>query len=240
MPPADLSFALAHCLPSAARNRGRILQYLIPVKLLLGQLPSAALLQRHALGHYGPVAAAVRSGDVRSLNEALEAHCELFIRAGTYLLLEKLKAGVYRTLFKRIHNLQKQRDPAKAFQVPVPLFQARRTPARRPQCLTHWSRADGARVAGRGDGPGRVRGAMPAELALPRADSGLGQCVLANLIYRKYIKARQRWRADLMGRAHTALQGYISHKSRVLVLSKVTPFPPLSSVAAAGEAGQQG
>jgi nuclear mRNA export protein PCID2/THP1 len=38
------------------------------------------------------------------------------------------------------------------------------------------------------------------------------ECVLANLIYRKYVK------------------GYISHKARTLVLSKQQPFPPLNSI----------
>jgi hypothetical protein len=38
------------------------------------------------------------------------------------------------------------------------------------------------------------------------------ECILVNLIFRKYVK------------------GYISHKSRVLVLSKQEPFPKLSSV----------
>ena len=99
-------------------------QYLIPVKLLLGQLPRASLLARYDLPHYGAVAAAVRRGDVRALSAALEEHAEQFIRAGTYLLLEKLRAGVVRTLFKRVHNVQKQRDPPKAFQVPLPLLQA--------------------------------------------------------------------------------------------------------------------
>jgi hypothetical protein len=38
------------------------------------------------------------------------------------------------------------------------------------------------------------------------------ECILVNLIFRKYVK------------------GYISHKNRVLVLSKQEPFPKLSSV----------
>ena len=94
------------------------------MKLLLGQLPSASLLARYDLPHYGAVASAVRLGDVAALNAALDAEQARFIRAGTYLLLEKLKAGVYRTLFKRVHVVQKARDPAKAFQVPIALFQA--------------------------------------------------------------------------------------------------------------------
>ena len=37
------------------------------------------------------------------------------------------------------------------------------------------------------------------------------ECVVANMIYRKYVK------------------GYISHKSRVLVVSKSDPFPALTA-----------
>jgi nuclear mRNA export protein PCID2/THP1 len=40
------------------------------------------------------------------------------------------------------------------------------------------------------------------------------ECILANLIYRKYVK------------------GYISHQHRVLVVSKVEPFPELRSATA--------
>jgi hypothetical protein len=38
------------------------------------------------------------------------------------------------------------------------------------------------------------------------------ECVVANLIFRKFVK------------------GYISHKNRVVVLSKADPFPPLKTV----------
>ena len=37
------------------------------------------------------------------------------------------------------------------------------------------------------------------------------ECVMANLIFRKYVK------------------GYIAHKSLVVVISKVDPFPPLKT-----------
>ena len=51
--------------------------------------------------------AQVRTGNVRLLTDALRVHLEHFIRSGTYLLLEKLKAGVYRTLFLRVHQASK-------------------------------------------------------------------------------------------------------------------------------------
>lgn len=38
------------------------------------------------------------------------------------------------------------------------------------------------------------------------------ECIVANLIYRKYVK------------------GYLSHQHSVAVLSKADPFPPLSTV----------
>lgn len=44
-------------------------------------------------------------------------------------------------------------------------------------------------------------------------DDDEAQCLVANLIYRKYVK------------------GYIAFRSRVLVLSKADPFPDLSTVA---------
>jgi nuclear mRNA export protein PCID2/THP1 len=42
------------------------------------------------------------------------------------------------------------------------------------------------------------------------------ECIVANLIFRKFIK------------------GYISHKNRVVVLSKIDPFPSLKTVFANG------
>ena len=39
------------------------------------------------------------------------------------------------------------------------------------------------------------------------------ECVAANLIFRRYVK------------------GYISHKSKVMVVAKAEPFPPLSTAA---------
>jgi hypothetical protein len=176
---ADLSFAFARCLARARANRALILRYLLPVKLLLGQLPAASLfLEFPALGCYAPLVHAVRCGDIRALDAALEENQEAFIRQGTYLLVEKLRSGVYRTLVKRIAAVQRERDPARASQLPVALFQ-------------------------------RALAWLGVEMEADECE-----CVLANLIFRKYIK------------------GYLSHKQRTLVLSKVAPFPPLSTCGA--------
>ena len=119
---------------------------------------------------------AVRSGNVRQLDTALEKFQGEFIRQGTFLILEKLRAAVYRTLFKKLHLIHAQKSPDKANQVSLSLFAA----------ALKWCGSD--------------------------MDIDEVECVVANLIHRRFIK------------------GYISHKSRVVVLSKADPFPSLSSV----------
>lgn len=49
---------------------------------------------------------AMRSGNVNQLNHAIEVRQWHFIRAGTYLLLEKLKQAVARRLLKKIYLLK--------------------------------------------------------------------------------------------------------------------------------------
>lgn len=50
-----LSFAFVHCLRSAQPNKARIAYFLVPVKMLLGTLPSPALLERYDLTLYQPI-----------------------------------------------------------------------------------------------------------------------------------------------------------------------------------------
>ena len=99
---AALGFALRHCPAAASGNRRRIVSALLPVRLTLGLLPSAALLDAHGLGAYGPLVEALRGGDVGGFGAALEARKEWFIREGAYLVLEGLKLHVVRTLCKRV------------------------------------------------------------------------------------------------------------------------------------------
>ena len=226
---ADLSFAFGRCLGRARHNRALILRYLLPVKLLLGVLPAGSLFSEFPeLGCYAPLVRAVRCGDVRALDVALEEQQEAFIRQGTYLLVEKLRSGVYRTLVKRIHAAQREREPAKAFQLPIALFQRALlwlgVEMELDECEVRARRARRRKIGGGAadrrdsvwpprDGCSRRR-VTRARLTRP---SLLCQCVLANLIFRKYIK------------------GYISHKQRVLVLSKANAFPPLATISSSEE-----
>lgn len=173
-----LSYALKHCHRSAAANRARILKYLLPVELLLGKLPSPALMHMYteSLGQYAPLIAAIKTGDVAGFNTVMEEQQFRFIAEGTYLLLEKLRQTCYRRLFKLVAIVHAENDPAKASQIPLSLFQL--------------------------------------ALAMQGIEMGMDEveCVIANLIYRKYIR------------------GYLSHQHKVAVVAKASPFPPLNTI----------
>ncbi|CAI5482931.1 unnamed protein product [Closterium sp. Yama58-4] len=97
-----LGFALRRCHRSKPFNIRRILRYLIPVRLSLGHLPSPQLLRNHHLQEYEGIVQAMRTGDVRLLRDTLSANEDRFLRAGVYLLLEKLELHVYRRLIRKM------------------------------------------------------------------------------------------------------------------------------------------
>ena len=105
---ACLSSALTHCHSGDAyrHNRRRVLEALIPVKLHLGVIPSHTLLAAYGLdGLYGGIIEGIRAGNVRAYRAALEEGMESFVRAGVYLLLDKLQLLVVRTFVKRLFVL---------------------------------------------------------------------------------------------------------------------------------------
>jgi len=103
-----------------ARHRRQVLRFLVPVRMLLGELPPEGLLREaDAAGggggggeegggslerDYGAVAASLRAGDVGGLRRALAANRLRYARSGTYLLLERLQLPCLRRLFHRAHG----------------------------------------------------------------------------------------------------------------------------------------
>jgi hypothetical protein len=98
----NLDYAFLHCNKKATSNKKRILDYLIPVKLLRGRLPSDKLLDKYNLQEFKDLVHGLRQGNLKIFNAALEKYQNRFIFVGTYLLLEKCKAICYRNLFKRV------------------------------------------------------------------------------------------------------------------------------------------
>ncbi|NXU89341.1 PCID2 protein, partial [Xiphorhynchus elegans] len=102
-----LSFAFEHCHRSSQKNKRMILIYLLPVKMLLGHMPTVQLLKKYDLMQFAEVTKSVSEGNLLLLNEALTKHETFFIRCGIFLILEKLKIITYRNLFKKVYLLLK-------------------------------------------------------------------------------------------------------------------------------------
>lgn len=82
-----------------------ILQFLVPVKLLLGIMPSPQLMSAYALDEYNGLTEAIRCGDLRSFNTYLERYQDKYIQQGVFLLIEKLRLVVFRNLLKKVYVL---------------------------------------------------------------------------------------------------------------------------------------
>ncbi|XP_012678747.1 PCI domain-containing protein 2 [Clupea harengus] len=133
---AYLSFAFQHCHRSCQRNKRLILIYLLPVKMLLGHMPSPSLLQKYDLMQFTDVTKAVSEGNLLLLNEALTKHETFFIRCGIFLILEKLKIITYRNLFKKVYHLLRTHQlPLDAFLVALKMMQVEDVDIDEVQCL---------------------------------------------------------------------------------------------------------
>lgn len=120
-----LTYALKHCHVKSEKNKALILKYLIPVGLLLGRLPSPRLVQRYhgILGPYVPLAESLRSGNIGMFYETMREQRDVLVKDGTYLLLEKLQASVYRRLLRNVWIIHAQQEPDKAAQIPLSMFE---------------------------------------------------------------------------------------------------------------------
>jgi hypothetical protein len=70
--------------------------------MLFGKFPKPPLLKKYKLDEFSLLVTAVKSGNLRDYNRALEMHKDFFIDKGIYLTLEKLKMITFRNLFKRV------------------------------------------------------------------------------------------------------------------------------------------
>lgn len=120
-----LGDALAATRRDAAAHKRSILRYLVPCKMLLGELPDPALLRAHGLeAQYGELRAAVAAGDAGRFRRALEEQQYPLVRAGLYLLVDKLQVAVYRRLIRKCAAVNRElRGADKAHQLPLALLQ---------------------------------------------------------------------------------------------------------------------
>merc|ERR1711872_1029539 len=118
-----LRYAFEKCDRESKVNKRLILIYLVPVKMLLGQMPKESLLRKYDLGQFCGVMAAVKEGHLHNLNMVLEEHEKIFIKWGIFLILEKLKIITYRNLFKKVTLLMGNHQiPLEAFTTALKLM----------------------------------------------------------------------------------------------------------------------
>ncbi|XP_046694372.1 PCI domain-containing protein 2 [Silurus meridionalis] len=131
-----LSFSFQHSHRSCKRNKRLVLIYLLPVKMLLGHMPTNLLLKKYDLLQFADVTKAVGEGNLLLLNEALAKHETFFIRCGIFLILEKLKIITYRNLFKKVYLLLKTHQlPLDAFLVALKMMQVEDVDIDEVQCI---------------------------------------------------------------------------------------------------------
>ncbi|NP_001007382.1 PCI domain-containing protein 2 [Danio rerio] len=131
-----LSFSFTHCHRSCQRNKRLILIYLLPVKMLLGHMPTHQLLKKYDLMQFADVTRAVSEGNLLLLNAALVKHETFFIRCGIFLILEKLKIITYRNLFKKVYHLLRTHQlPLAAFLVSLQMTKVEDVDIDEVQCI---------------------------------------------------------------------------------------------------------
>lgn len=113
-----LSFAFQNCHRNSRKNKRLILTYLIPVKMLLGYMPTRRLLAKYDLLQFWDLTAVVKKGDLRGIDTIMEEHESFFISAGIYLIVEKLKIIAYRNLFRKVYLVEN------SHQIDIASFQA--------------------------------------------------------------------------------------------------------------------
>jgi hypothetical protein len=99
-----LTNALNICKANQFANRKLILEYLIPLNLFYGIVPTEELMTRYELNNYSQLVNAYESGNLLDFETAIETLEERLINLGSFLIIEKLKAYVMRNLIKMIYN----------------------------------------------------------------------------------------------------------------------------------------
>lgn len=98
-----LTYAFENCHKSSIKNKRLILIYLVPVKLLLGYIPSKRVLEKYDVMQFWELVQAVCQGNLKLFDELMDRHEAFFIKCGIYLIVDKLKIIAYRNLFRKVY-----------------------------------------------------------------------------------------------------------------------------------------
>ncbi|THV08156.1 hypothetical protein K435DRAFT_707751 [Dendrothele bispora CBS 962.96] len=115
----ELTLAFYHCHVEAQANQERVLTYLLPLRLLKGQLPSDELLSRFPIIRelFEPFISAIRKGDVATFDKALEHWEKKLLELNLWLTLEKAREICLRGLFRKVYVVS-----SFSSRIPISLF----------------------------------------------------------------------------------------------------------------------
>lgn len=106
----SLEYAFKHCHKDHVANKRRILQLLIPLRLLTGRFPSPRLQKKYPLPQLQPVIQAVGQGSIKQFREHMTNNEQAYIDSGIYLMLEKLEPQTYRNLCQRVYKVMQKME----------------------------------------------------------------------------------------------------------------------------------
>ncbi|CAH1963445.1 unnamed protein product [Acanthoscelides obtectus] len=98
-----LTYAFENCHRASRKNKRLILIYLVPVKMLLGYIPSRKVLEKYDVLQFWDLVQAVCQGNLKQFDQLMLTHESFFIQCGIYLIVDKLKIVAYRNLFKKVY-----------------------------------------------------------------------------------------------------------------------------------------
>lgn len=100
----NLTYSYRHCYSFSYKNKRVIVSYLMPVKLLLGYMPSRHMIERYNLPIYWNLVTAVREGQIRAFERIMLKHERFFANTGLYDALDSLRLVAYRNVLKKIYR----------------------------------------------------------------------------------------------------------------------------------------
>ena len=99
----ELKFAFENCHKDYGKNKKKILRYLVPVQVTFNVFPQVGLLKKYQLQEYVDIIEACKNGDIKKFDENLEKHRQIFIKAGVFLIVEKMELQCLRNFFKNVY-----------------------------------------------------------------------------------------------------------------------------------------
>jgi len=99
-------------------------------------MPTRGLLEKYKLNEFLPLVNAVKKGDLKGFDAALEENSDFLWKYGIYLILEKLRSIAYRNVFKKICLiLDTHQIPISSFQVCLQYLQKEDIPLEEVHCI---------------------------------------------------------------------------------------------------------